>query len=50
VVAVGVDPDERIGYVAEAMRVPWLEDVLDWPHRYGAAFEDPAGTLPFFDT
>ncbi len=31
------------------MRVTWLEDVLDWPHRFGAAFENPAGGLPFFD-
>ncbi|MCW2944126.1 MAG: ATPase-like protein [Actinoallomurus sp.] len=50
VVAVGVDPGERIGHVAERMRVAWLEEVLDWPHRYAAAFEDPAGPLPFFET
>ncbi|MFL5909190.1 MAG: ATP-binding protein [Gaiellaceae bacterium] len=50
VVAIGVDIPERIGYVAGRMRVAWLEDVLDWPHRFGAAFEDPAGALPFFDT
>jgi hypothetical protein len=50
VVAIGVDPDDRIGHVAETMRVPWLADVLDWPRRYGAAFEDPAGALPFFET
>jgi hypothetical protein len=49
VVAIGVDPDERIADVAETMRVPWLEDVLDWPHRFGAAFENPTGALPFFE-
>jgi uncharacterized protein len=48
VVAIGVD--SPVGHVAERMRVPWLEDVLDWPHRYTAAFEDPAGALPFFDS
>jgi hypothetical protein len=49
-VAIGVDRTDRTAYVAERMRVPWLEEVLDWPHRFSAAFEDPAGTLPFFDT
>jgi hypothetical protein len=49
-VGVGVDPAERIAYVAERMRVTWLNDVLDWPDRFTAAFEDPTGTLPFFDT
>jgi hypothetical protein len=50
VVGIGVDPVERIAYAAERMRVRWLENVLDWPHRFTAAFEDPAGALPFFDT
>jgi DNA helicase HerA-like ATPase len=49
VVGVGVDPAERITYVAERMRVTWLNDVLDWPDRFTAAFADPTGTLPFFD-
>ena len=49
VVALGDDPGDRIGHVAEAMRSPWLEDVLDWPHRFGAAFDDPSGPLPFFE-
>lgn len=46
VVGIGVEPPERIAYAAERMRVAWLEDVLDWPDRFTAAFEDPA--LPFF--
>jgi uncharacterized protein len=49
VVGVGVDPADRIAHVAEHMRVRWLEDVLDWPERFTAAFEDPSGALPFFD-
>jgi hypothetical protein len=48
VVGIGLDPGARAGYVAEALRAPWLEDVLDWPRRFGAAFDDPAGSLPFF--
>jgi hypothetical protein len=48
-VAIGVDPAERVSYVAERMRVTWLEEVLDWPHRFSTAFEDPTGGLPFFD-
>jgi hypothetical protein len=50
VVAVGVDAGDRIGHIAETMRAAWLEDVLDWPHRFAAAFEDPDGALPFFET
>jgi uncharacterized protein len=48
-VAIGVDPADRISHVAERMRVTWLEEVLDWPHRFSAAFEDPTGALPLFD-
>ncbi len=40
VAGIGVDPAERLGYVADAMRAPWLEDVLDWPNRFG--FDDPS--------
>ncbi|MGH3377296.1 MAG: ATP-binding protein, partial [Actinoallomurus sp.] len=50
VVGIGVDPSERIAYAAERMRVRWLEDALDWPRLFTAAFEDPSGALPFFDT
>jgi hypothetical protein len=49
VAGIGVDPIERVGYVAEAMRVPWLADVLDWPHRFAAAFDD-SGPMPFLQT
>jgi hypothetical protein len=49
VIGIGVDPADRIAHVAERMRVGWLEDVLDWPHRFTAAFEDPGGALPFFE-
>jgi hypothetical protein len=49
-VAIGVDLPERLGHAAERMRVGWLEDVLGWPYRFTAAFEDPDGALPFFDT
>ncbi len=49
VVAIGVDSGERVAHVADTMRVPWLKEVLDWPHRFGAAFDDPAGAVPFFD-
>ncbi|MGI5225412.1 ATP-binding protein [Actinoallomurus sp. CA-142502] len=47
VAGLGVEPPDRIAYAAERMRAGWLEDVLDWPDRFTAAFEDPA--LPFFD-
>jgi hypothetical protein len=50
VIGVGLDPADRITHAAERMRVTWLEDVLDWPHRFTSAFEDPGGALPFFDT
>ncbi len=49
VTGLGVDPPERVAYVAEQLRVRWLEDVLDWPLRYAAAFDDPGGAVPFFD-
>ena len=49
VAGIGVDPSERVAYAAERMRVRWLQDVLDWPRLFTAAFEDPAGPLPFFD-
>src|SRR4051812_20687010 len=49
VLGIGVDPADRLAHVAERMRVRWLEDVLDWPRRFAAAFEDPGGALPFFD-
>jgi hypothetical protein len=49
-VAVGYEPEERIGHVAEAMRVSsWLESVLSWPDRYVLPFEETPGELPFLE-
>ncbi|RAY11443.1 ATP-binding protein [Actinomadura craniellae] len=43
ITAVGVDPDDRLEYAAEAMRVEhWLEPVLSWPERFIHSFEEEA--------
>ncbi len=48
VVAIAVEVADRVGHVAEAMRVSsWLEPVLQWPDRLIAGFADPAGAPPF---
>lgn len=47
-VALGFEPDEQLGQIAEAMRVaPWLGSVLEWPRRFILPFEDASADLPF---
>ena len=51
-VAIGVEPRDRVRYVAQTMAAGWLEAVLSWPRRFIAPFEaggDHDAELTFAD-
>ncbi|WP_061295145.1 ATP-binding protein [Herbidospora cretacea] len=50
IVAVGVEPRERIRHVAHTMGAAWLETVLSWPRRFVLPFDgDTPAELSFTD-
>ncbi|MGI5161494.1 ATP-binding protein [Microbispora sp. CA-102843] len=47
-VAIGVEPRERVKYVAQTMSAGWLETVLSWPRRFVLPFDgDTPAELSF---
>ncbi|WP_225878037.1 ATP-binding protein [Spongiactinospora rosea] len=51
-VAIGVDPAQRIGHVAQTMAASWLETVLSWPRRFVMPFDgdsDAEAEISFTD-
>jgi uncharacterized protein len=50
-VAIGVEPRERVKYVAHTMAAGWLETVLSWPRRFVLPFDgDTPAELSFPDS
>jgi DNA helicase HerA-like ATPase len=50
-VAIGVEPRERVKYVAHTMAAGWLETVLSWPRRFVLPFDgDTPVELSFPDS
>jgi DNA helicase HerA-like ATPase len=45
-VAIGVEPRERVGHVAQTMAAGWLETVLSWPRRFVLPFGNDSDTEP----
>jgi len=44
IVAIGVEPHERLRFVAQTMGASWLETVLSWPRRFVLPFDGDAPT------
>ncbi|MCG5216952.1 ATP-binding protein [Streptosporangium sp. KLBMP 9127] len=43
-VAIGVEPRDRVGHVAQTMAAGWLETVLSWPRRFVSPFGNGTDT------